>query len=79
MATTQLTREQILGKYASLSDDAKEVLLECAYNYMFTYAVANHFNFNEIHKNDILFKALDFVAQGWTIENAVSSQWRYIA
>jgi hypothetical protein len=31
----------------------------------------------EIDQKDRLYKALDFLAQGWQIENAFTSHWRY--
>jgi hypothetical protein len=78
MALTLLSQAQVLDKYASMPKEHKEALVEVASNYLFDMAIGIKVPFNNIDKNDRLFKALDFLAQGWTIENAMSAQWRYL-
>ena len=77
MATTMINQARVLDTYASLSSDHRDLLIEIATNYLFELAVAIHVPFSEINQKDRLYKALDFLAQGWTAENATASQWRY--
>jgi len=77
MATTMMNQARVLDTYASLSSDHKDLLIEVATNYLFEMAVAIRVPFNEIDQKDRLYKALDFLAQGWTVENATAPQWRY--
>ncbi len=78
MATTLLTQAQVLDKYATMPKEHKEALVEVATNYLFDMAIAIKVPFKNIDHEDRLFKALDFLAQGWTVENAMSAQWRYL-
>jgi len=77
MATTIINQARVLDAYASLSSDHKDLLIEVATNYLFEMAVAIRVPFSEINQKDRLYKALDFLAQGWTAENATAPQWRY--
>jgi len=77
MATTMISQAKVLDMYASLPSDQKDLLIETASNYLFDMAHAIKVSFNEIDHKDRLYKALDFLAQGWTIDNATTSQWRY--
>ncbi len=78
MALTLMTQAQVLDKYATMPQAHKEALVQVATNYLFDMANEIKVSFKEIDQQDRLFKALDFLAQGWTIENAMSAQWRYL-
>lgn len=77
MAVTMVNQAQVLDIYASLSPDHRDLLIEVATNYLFDMAQEIRVPFNEIDHKDRLYKAFDFLAQGWTVENALTSQWRY--
>jgi hypothetical protein len=78
MALTLMTQAQVLDKYATMPQEHKEALVQVATNYLFDMANEIKVSFKEIDQQDRLFKALDFLAQGWTVENAMSAQWRYL-
>lgn len=77
MATTMLTQDKVLDMYATLPSDQRDLLIEVATNYLFDMAQEIRVPFSEINQKDRLYKALDFLAQGWSIDNALTSQWRY--
>jgi len=77
MALTLITQPATLNRYASLTQDEKELLRELASNYLFDMATAINVPFSKIDTEDVLFKSLDFIAQGWAIDNALESRWRY--
>ena len=77
MATTTINQAKVLDMYASLPSDQKDLLIETASNYLFDMANAIKVPFNQIDQKDRLYKALDFLAQGWSFDNATSVQWRY--
>jgi hypothetical protein len=78
MALTLMTQAQVLDKYATMPKEHKEALIEVASNYLFDMANEIKVPFKNVDQHDRMFKALDFLAQGWTIENAMSAQWRYL-
>ena len=77
MATTMINQARVLEMYATLPSDQRDLLIEVATNYLFDMAQEIHVPFGEIDQKDRLYKALDFLAQGWSLENALTSQWRY--
>ena len=78
MALTLITQHETLKRYASLAQDEKELLREVVANYLFDMAKAINVPFNKIDAKDVLYKSLDFIAQGWTLDNALESRWRYL-
>jgi len=77
MALTLITQPATLNRYASLTQDEKELLRELASNYLFDMATAINVPFTNIDAKDMLYKCLDFIAEGWTAENTMESRWRY--
>ena len=77
MASTVINQVSVLDIYAALPLDQRDLLIEIATNYMFDMAQQIGVSSTEIDQKDRLYKALDFLAQGWQIENAFTSQWRY--
>ena len=77
MATTMISQDKVLEMYATLPSDQRDLLIEVATNYLFDMAQEIHVPYSEVSQKDRLYKALDFLAQGWTLENALTSQWRY--
>ena len=77
MALTLMTQAQVLEKYATMPQEHKEALVQVATNYLFDMANEIKVSFKEIDQQDRLFKALDFLAQGWTVENAIAlNRWK---
>lgn len=77
MALTLITQQETLKRYASLAQDEKELLREVVSNYLFDMATAINVPFSKIDGEDVLFKSLDFISQGWATDNALESRWRY--
>ena len=79
MALTLITQPETLKRYVSLTRDEKELLREVVSNYLFDMAQAINVPFSKIDSQDVLYKSLDFIAEGWTVDNALESRWRYLS
>lgn len=77
VAVQVLTKIQVLDNFASLPPSHKELLLELVTNYLFDMAQEIKVPFDQIDQKDKLYKALDFLSQGWTYENSLSYRWRF--
>jgi len=77
MATAIVTQKHVIQNYLSLSESDKSLLREMVTNYLFDMANALHISIKEIDARDVLYKSLDFVSEGWKVDNATESRWRY--
>jgi hypothetical protein len=77
MATAIVTQKHVVQNYLSLSESDKSLLREVVTNYLFDMANALHISIKEIDARDVLYKSLDFVSEGWKVDNATESRWRY--
>ena len=78
MATAIVTQKHVIQNYLSLSESDKSLLREMVTNYLFDMANALHISIKEIDARDVLYKSLDFVSEGWKVDNATESRWRYV-
>ena len=78
MATATVSQKHVIQKYVSLSESDKSLLREIVTNYLFEMAIALNIPIKEIDARDVLYKSLDFVSEGWKVDNATESRWRYI-
>lgn len=77
MALATVSQKHIIQKYVSMSENDKSLLREVVTNYLFDMANALHIPIKEIDPRDALYKCLDFISDGWTVDNATESRWRY--
>jgi hypothetical protein len=77
MATATVSQKHVIQKYVSLSESDKSLLREVATNHLFDMANALHIPIKEIDARDVVYKCLDFISEGWKIDNATESRWRY--
>ena len=77
MATAIVTQKHVVQNYLSLSESDKSLLREVVTNYLFDMANALHISIKEIDARDVLYKSLDFISEGWKVDNATESRWRY--
>ena len=77
MATAIVTQKNVIQNYLSLSDSDKSLLREIVTNYLFDMANALNIPIKEIDARDVVYKCLDFISEGWKIDNATESRWRY--
>ena len=78
MATAIVTQKHVIQNYLSLSESDKSLLREMVTNYLFEMANALNIPIKEIDARDVLYKSLDFVSEGWKVDNATESRWRYV-
>ena len=78
MATATVSQKHVIQKYVSLSESDKSLLREIVTNYLFEMANALNIPIKEIDARDVLYKSLDFVSEGWKVDNATESRWRYV-
>ena len=78
MATATVSQKHVIQKYVSLSESDKSLLREIVTNYLFEMANALNIPNKEIDARDVLYKSLDFVSEGWKVDNATESRWRYV-